>query len=143
MREYSPKFGQEIQAWFDELSKEQQAERLIAFHTQLHTTKVTPTYKPCVLVNLVSSGASISEALTLFSHIELSAMSAYNEGLKLGTIPINTPLNFRIIAFKESIELILSLYRSDKIVPEITMNEKAEISAQKSVAMELLSRAGP
>lgn len=132
MRRYTPAIGQEIQQWFDALSPQTQAEYLAAFDRQLKTTKVTSTFKPTILVTLLDLGCSVSEALTLFSHIELHAMQVYNQGVQEGIIPEKTPLCYRDTAFKDSLLFIRDLYRLCGKLPIIDINAKGQITPRPS-----------
>ncbi len=135
MRQYTPAIGRDIQSWFDGLPTSIQASYEATFYRQLQTLTVTPTYKPTCLVTLLDLGCSVSEAFTLFSQIELRAMDAYKLGVAEGTIPETTPLCFRAIAFKDSLFPILTSYRLDGTLPEITLNSEGHIKPQLSIGM--------
>ncbi len=139
MRQYTPDIATEIQSWFDELSFETKEAKQKAFYQQLQTTKVTSTYKPIVFANLRDLGCSISQALTLFSHIELSAINQYKSALEAGTIRENTPLCFRAVAFKEHLKPILDAYSLDGTLPDITINSEALLEATLPVVEQRLS----
>lgn len=132
MRQYSPVTGLQIKDWFEGLPAETQLIRLESFKRQLQDTKVTPTYKPTVLVNLLALKCSVSESLTLFSHIESCAFKEYNLGIAEGTIPASTPLCFRTIAFEESLMPVITAFRANGNLPEIAINAKAEITHKVS-----------
>lgn len=141
MRQYTPAIGSDIEAWFDRLPLPTQEAYEAAFYTQLRTTTVTSTFKPTGLVTLLAPPlrCSVSEALSLFSQIELRAMQAYKQGLDEGTIRENTPLCFRDIAFKDSLLPILTAYRLDGTLPEITINSEAIIKPKAPIVEEQAS----
>jgi len=139
MRQYSPSIGQEIKAWFESLPEDIQAARLESFKHQLHNTKVTPTYQPTILDNLLSSKSlkcSVSEALTLFSHIQQVATQGYNEGVEAGNIPESTPLCYRTVAYIEFLSPIVADWRKSGLLPKLEINDKAEVIYQAPVLLE-------
>ncbi len=133
MRQYTPEIGRDIELWFRALPLETQESFNVAFYTQLQATTVTPTFKPTILVTLRALGCSVADTLNLFSQIESRAFDAYKQRLEDGSIPQNTPLCFRDIAFKDSLLPILTNYRLHGTLPEITINEEAIIKPMASV----------
>lgn len=122
MRQYSPTKGLEIQAWFDNLSNVEQQEARQVFKQQLEQTKVTPTFKPTVLVNLLQLGCSVSDALTIFTKIESNSMQVYTAAIADGRVSQDTPLSFREIASEKSLSPIKNYYDRNHKLPEITIN---------------------
>ncbi len=137
MRQYSPTKGFEIQVWFDSLDKNKQQEKIQAFKTYLEQTKVTPSYKPTVLANLLQLGTSVADTLSIFTEIEFKAMQIYSAAIANGSISENTPLSYRNVAFKESLLAIKNYYDSNYLLPELTINTDGNlIVAQEALLKE-------
>lgn len=128
MRQYAPSMGGEIQTWFDGLSEGSQAEHQSEFDQRLQQTKVTPSFKPTVLVNLLALGCSVSDALTLFTQIESSATGKYLDAVEKSLISATTPLSFRNIAFKESLAPILDYYKTFDSLPKFEIDSDGYLS---------------
>lgn len=124
MRQYSPVKGHEIQAWFDGLTPDVQQKKLDAFTLQMKNTRVTPTFKPTVLVNLLDLKCTVSEALDLFSDIEAAAMHVY----VTGQVSPDTALSYRNVAFKENLSPIRAYYERHQALPELTINAEVYLS---------------
>jgi hypothetical protein len=122
MRQYTPSMGREIQAWFFGLSESAQLEHQSEFDKRLKQTKVTPSFKPTVLVNLLGLGCSVSDALTIFTQVESNATEKYLDAVGKGLIPDTTPLSFRNIAFKESLAPILDYYKTYGSLPVLEID---------------------
>ncbi len=122
MRQYSPKKGLEIQAWFESLSESEQREKILVFKTQLEQTRITPTFKPTVLVNLLQAGCPVRDALTIFTEVESQAMHLYTAAIAEGRISESTPLSYRNIAFKEFLSPIKDYYDRNHRLPELTIS---------------------
>ncbi|MDF1646968.1 MAG: hypothetical protein P1U61_08335 [Legionellaceae bacterium] len=122
MRQYSPIKGHEIQIWFELLSETEQSKKLEAFRAQLEQTKITPTFKPTVLVNLMQLGYSVSDALTIFTEIECQAIQIYVAAVADGRVSDSTPLSYRNVAFKEFLSPIKDYYDRNHQIPELTIN---------------------
>jgi len=122
MRQYSPIQGREIQTWFENLSENEQQEKIQAFNTQLSQTKITPTFKPTVLVNLMHLECPIYDALTIFTEIEFQAIQIYTTAIADGRVSESTPLSYRNVAFKEFLSPIKDYYDRNHCLPELTIN---------------------
>lgn len=122
MRQYNPKMGLEIQSWFGNLSEKEQQEKIQVFKAQLEQTKMTPTYKPTVLVNLLQLGCSVSDTLTIFTDIECQAVQTYTAAIAEGFVSENTPLSYRNIADKKSLLPIKEYYERNHRIPELTID---------------------
>lgn len=122
MRQYSPIKGLEIQTWFESLSVSEQREKILVFKMQLEQTKITPTFKPTVLVNLLQSGCPVRDALTIFSKIESQGMQIYTAAIADGRVSENTPLSYRNLAFKEFLSPIKDYFDRNHRLPELTIN---------------------
>lgn len=122
MRQYSPIKGREIQIWFETLSETEQYKKLEAFQAQLEQTKITPTFKPTVLVNLMQLGCSVSDTLTIFTEIECQAIQIYVAAVADGRVSDSTPLSYRNVAFKEFLSPIKDYYDRNHQIPELTIN---------------------
>ncbi|MBX9704029.1 MAG: hypothetical protein K2X39_07730, partial [Silvanigrellaceae bacterium] len=122
MRQYSPIKGLEIQTWFESLSERERQEKIQVFKAQLEQTKITPTYKPTVLVNLLGLKCPVSDALTIFTEIEAQAIQLYTAAITKGLVSENTPLSYRNVAFKEFLSPIKDYYDRKNSVPELTIN---------------------
>ncbi len=129
MNENTPEKVREIQAWFVQLSPQQQLDKLQIFQTQLTKTKVTPTFKPTVLATLRALGCSISETLTLFTEIEKIAMQTYFSAIKKQRVSPTTPISFRDIAFKKELVPIKAYYDAHKKVPELHLDSSGYLTA--------------
>ncbi|MEI6095911.1 MAG: hypothetical protein WCR08_10750, partial [Gammaproteobacteria bacterium] len=129
MNENTPEKVREIQAWFVQLSPQQQLDKLQIFKTQLTKTKVTPTFKPTVLATLRALGCSISETLTLFTEIEKIAMQTYFSAIKEQRVSPTTPLSFRDIAFKKELVPIKAYYDAHKKAPELHLDSSGYLTA--------------
>ncbi len=139
MRRYSPKIGREIQAWFTSLSITEQLEHQSRFNKQLKETKVTPSYKPTVLQNLLALGCSVFEALTIFTQIEAHAFQAYAKSIQENILMDTTPLSFRNIAFKEYLTPILDYFRSHNELPEFQIDCGGYLSVSPEAFLRQLS----
>ena len=128
MRQYSPVTGHNIQAWYDGLSPLVQQKKLDTFRLQMENTRITPTFKPTVLVNLLDLKCTVSEALTLFTEIEAEAMHIYAAAVTDGRTSLNTPLSFRNVAFKEFLSPIKDYYDKNQTLPEFTINADGYLS---------------
>ncbi len=128
MRQYHPKNGLEIMAWFENLSEPERQKKINVFQTQLTETKVTPTFKPTVLVSLLELRCSISEALTIFTEIESQAMQVYLNAIVNGHMSRTTPLSYRAVAYKESLLPIKDYYDRNHCLPEFTINSGGYLS---------------
>ena len=122
MRRYTPDEGREIQAWFLSLSDIEKFENKATFERQLAQTKVTPSFKPTVLVNLMNLGCAVQEALTIYIQIESQAMQLYNNAINFGKLADTTPLSFRNIASEKSLRPILDFYQSQHRLPRFEMD---------------------
>ncbi|AWN73105.1 hypothetical protein LEAN103870_04860 [Legionella anisa] len=122
MRQYSPTKGLEIQTWFESLSQSEQQERIQVFKEQLEQTKVTPTFKPPVLVSLLQLGCLVPDALTIFTEIESQAAQIYTAAIANGRVSESTPLSYRNVAFKELLSPIKDFYNRNHCLPELTIN---------------------
>ena len=128
MNESNPEKVREIQAWFVQLSPQQQQDRLHLFQTQLTKTKITPTFKPTVLATLRALGCSISDTLTLFTEIETVAMQTYFSAVEERRISATTPLSFRDIAFKKELVPIKAYYDAHKKAPELHLDSSGYLT---------------
>lgn len=128
MRQYTPSVGCEIHAWFSGLSESTQLEHQSEFDNRLKQTKVTPSFKPTVFVNLLGLGCSVSDALTIFTQIESNATEKYFDAVGKGLISDTTPLSFRNIAFKESLLPILEYYNTYGNLPALEIDSGGYLS---------------
>lgn len=128
MRQYHPTNGLEIMAWFENLSESEQQKKINVFQTQLTETKVTPTFMPTVLVNLLDLRCSISEALAIFTEIESQAMRVYLDAIANGLMSKNTPLSYRAVAYKENLIPIKDYYDKNHHLPEFTIDSGGYLS---------------
>lgn len=136
MRQYSPTKGREIQIWFEALNETEQQKKLEAFKAQLEQTKITPTFKPTVLVNLMQLGCSVSDALTIFTEVECQAIQIYVAAVADGRVSDNTPLSYRNVAFKEFLSPIKDYYERNHQIPELTINSGGYLSVTTDALQE-------
>lgn len=129
MRQYTPERAEEVQLWFSRLSTQEQKNCEITFTHQLEVSRMTPTFKPTVLVNLLLLGCSVSEALTLFTQIEIKAMEAYQQAVIEQRIADSTPLSYRNIAYKDLLLPLLDYYHEQGELPELIITSEGYISA--------------
>lgn len=122
LRVHTPDKGAEIQAWFDSLSPSAQAERVDEFETRLLSLKMTPTYKPVVLDNLLGLECTIAEALTIFSQIESKAMRLYEQAIRDNQIKEDIPLCYREFAYADSLEHLIAYYDDTGEIPDFTLD---------------------
>jgi chloramphenicol O-acetyltransferase len=132
MRRYEPEIGAEIQAWFEGLSAEEQSARIASFKAKLEHTRVTPTYMPPLLQNLVRFGCSISEALTLFTQIELKANHMYHHAIQSRAMSPDTPLCYRDLGFKEFLPGLVAHFREHGVCPDFNINSSGLLSIVES-----------
>jgi hypothetical protein len=123
MRRYTPEIGQEIQAWFNELSVTQQKDYESTFHQRMQTLQVTPTFRPVLLDNLITLKCSIAQTLTVFHEIELAAEEAYRQGVDAGRISAQTPLCYRELASKCSLSALLDYRKKHDTLPCLVLND--------------------
>lgn len=126
MRQYTKEKGEEIQAWYLSLPLDVRRARQEAFDNQLRVTRVTPTFKPVVLVNLLDLKCSVFDALTLFTLIEEQAMALY-----LSRDMADTPLSYREIAKKGTLSSIVDFFKLHHVLPELAMDSKGYLSVSK------------
>lgn len=136
MRQYNPIKGLEIRMWFELLSETEQSKKLEAFKAQLEQTKITPTFKPTVLVNLIQLGCSVSDALTIFTEIECQAVQIYVAAIADGRVSDSTPLSYRDVAFKEFLSPIKDYYDRNYQIPELTINSGGYLIVTTDVLQE-------
>lgn len=136
MRKYSPNDGREIQCWFESLSEDEQQQKRSDFRSQLEQTKVTPTFKPTVLVNLLKAGSSVSEALTLFTEIESYAMQLYVQALEKGEMSFTTPLCYRQVALEKFLIPIKNYYERHHGLPELTLDVGGNLTVSEDALQE-------
>lgn len=136
MRQYSLATGKEIQDWFEDLDSNEQEKKLHVFNTQLNQTKITPTFKPPLLVNLLQLDCNVAEALTLFSEIESQTMALYINAIEKGDISETTPLSYRDIAFKEFLLPIKEYYFRYQQLPEFTLNSDGYLKVPQEALSE-------
>ena len=129
MREYTPEAARDIQDWFANCSVVDQDACQDRFRAQQVLTKVTPSFKPTVLVNLRALGCSVAEALTLFIQVESQIMQAYEAAIANGMLRDTIPISYRMIADKKCLAILLSDFRENGYVPDL------EISAEGLVSM--------
>ncbi|MDP3705845.1 MAG: hypothetical protein Q8R24_08040 [Legionellaceae bacterium] len=132
MRQYTPGVGREIQTWFSSLPEHEQLERQAIFVRQLTETKVTPSFKPTVLVTLLDIGRPVADALTIFTQIESNAMQTYTAAVEAKQVSATTPLSFRKIAFEELLSPIVEYYDLHNKLPEFEMNSDGELIVTSS-----------
>jgi hypothetical protein len=132
MRQYTPSVGREIQTWFSSLPEHEQLERQAIFVRQLIETKVTPSFKPTVLLTLLDIGRTVADALTIFTQIESNAMQTYTAAVEAKQVSATTPLSFRKIAFKELLSPIVEYYDLHNKLPEFEMNSDGELIVTSS-----------
>ena len=136
MRQYSPEKGQEIQAWFNALSEHEQQEKMHVFKTQLEQTKITPTFKPTVLVNLLHLGATVPDALTIFTEIESHAAQVYMSAIADGHILQNKPLSYRNVAFEEFLSPIKAYYDRNHRLPTFNIDSDGYLNVTTDALQE-------
>ncbi len=136
MRQYSPIEGRKIQTWFENLSESEQREKIHVFKAQLEQTRITPTFKPTVLVNLIQLGCSVPDALTIFTELESRAMQTYAAAIADGHVSESTPLSYRNVAFKEFLSPIKDYYDRKHCLPELTINSGGYLIVTADVLRE-------
>jgi hypothetical protein len=115
MRKNTPEVGAQIQDWFNSLSNEEQQEKLNFFEQQLKSTKITPTFKPTVLLNLLGLNYSVVESVEIFSRIEIAALHAWTKAIDSEVLLGTIPLSFRLIAYRENLPTVIELIKQDSL----------------------------
>ncbi|HVT62334.1 MAG TPA: hypothetical protein VHD33_02455 [Legionellaceae bacterium] len=139
MRQYQPKIGRDIMAWFENLSADERQKKIKMFQLQLTSTKVTPTFKPTVLVGLLELGCSISYALTIFTEIESQTMQIYMNAIANDRMSSSTPLSYRSLALKDCLIAIKDYYDRYHTLPEFTINSGGYLGVATGALEEKVS----
>jgi hypothetical protein len=135
MRLQSPEEGLQLQKWYGELPRESREAHESSFQTLRALTKVTPTFEPAVLDNLMALGCSVGEAITIHSKIKMAASRAYCAGIANESINASVPLCFRSIAMKDNLLPILEEFRkSGRIEKNFQIHSNGDVFATEPIS---------
>lgn len=98
--------------------------------------QTTPTYAVAIMDNLLSYGCSIAETLDIYTDLVSKASTAYHKAIKAGVITAETPLCYRDLAFKDNLRPLLEAYRHSGRLPELQLDQKANVLERKLVLDE-------
>ncbi|CDZ77135.1 hypothetical protein BN59_01417 [Legionella massiliensis] len=136
MRKNTPDVGAQIQSWFNGLSFDEQQEKLKSFEKQLTITKVTPTFKPTVLLNLLGMKYPVDEAVDMFSKIEIAALDAWTEAMSAGIVTETTPLSFRTIAYGNDLSKVIEQIQQGSLHFEMNAKGCLALAPPKSLILQ-------